>query len=380
MGAHFLNDKYKNLKFGDYVITDFFVSNKADYLLKNNVFVLGGISGTEKKSFAVTFIVTQNVINSKVELTKIVKNYETILKKKYYFFILFVVDEDGVTVIPQNDEKAYYDLKDIKNLIDDKKTVLENSFKIEEKNNNVIDEKNVSNEPFYYIYDKNKSHEVHKKYSKITNIEKLFEQEFSYMSFIGPIVKLCFKFNPVSEYDFVNQYFNSAESNKNEFIKERGLTRFEVMEMTTRFQRRVGEVSNTTITHEDAFHYIMWNIINFAFSGFEAEKAYAEVLYKEGYITTKADDDLDEKYGVDIVVKDKNEHQFYVQVKSNSFLSVNKKKEREDAYEKYNKTLKKYNKETYYAFYTRSADGKITWKEDKETGKTLFDVSILTKY
>jgi hypothetical protein len=379
MGTHFLNNKYTNLKFGDYVITDFFVSNKADYLPKNNVFVLGGILGKEK-TFAATFIVTQKEINSKVELIKIVNNYNAILQKKEYFFILFVVDEDGVTVIPQNDEKDYYDIDDIKNLIDDKKTVLENSFKNEEKNNNVIDKNNVSNEPFYYIYDKDKSHEVHKKYSKISNIEKLFEQEFSYMSFLGPIVKLCFKFNPVSEYDFVNQYFSSAESNKKEFVKERGLTRFEVMEMTTRFQRRVGEVSNTTITHEDAFHYIMWNIINFAFSGFEAEKAYAELLYKNGYITSKADDELDEKYGVDIVVKNKNEQKFYVQVKPNSFLSVNKKKEREDAYEKYNKTLKKYNIKTYYAFYTRSTDGKLTWKEDKETGKTLFDVSILTKY
>ena len=378
MGSHFLNNKYKNLEFGDYVITDFFISNKANYLPQNNVFVLGGISGI--KSFAATFIITQNEINSKVELTKIINNYNAILKKKFYFFILFVIDTDGVTVIPQNNEKAYYDLNDIKNLIDDKKPVLEKTSENEQKNNNAIDEKNITNTDFYYIYNKDKSHEVYKKYSKISNVERLFKEEFSYRSFIGPIVKMCFMFNPVSEYDFVNQYFNYAESNKNGFTIERGLTRFDVMEMTTRFQRRVGEVTNTTITHEDAFHYIMWNIINFAFSGFEAEKSYAEVLYKEGYITNKVEDSLDEKFGIDIVVKDEDKDIFYVQVKPNSFLSANNKNEREDAYEKYNKTIKKYNLKTYYAFYTRNADGKITWKENKETGKTLFDVSILTKY
>lgn len=360
---HFLTDNYKNLKFGEHVIDDFFYP-RAKYLTDNYVSALGGIVGT-KSFYAATYLVSQDDIKSKDFLCKIKESFDIITRQNNYVLILFVMDEDGRTVIPQNDDKHYYDLADIERLI--------NSFKLTECYNPVDNNS-------YYIYDKNKSYEIHKKYCEIPNVEKLFDQEFSYKSFIGPIVKLCFGFNPVSEYDFVNQYFDYAESNKNGFIIDRGLTRFEVMEMATRFQRRVCEVTQTPITHEDAFHYIMWNIINFAFNGFEAEKAYSEVLYKEGYITTKADDNLDKKFGVDIIVKENNEKTFFVQVKPISFLGVDKKKEREDAYEKYNKTLKEYKLKTYYAIYTRDDDGKIIWKKNNETGKTLFDASILTKY
>jgi hypothetical protein len=206
-------------------------------------------------------------------------------------------------------------------------------------------------------------------------ITQLYNSEFGKKSDVGRTIELLFNNNPIDEYDAMNMYFNYAEQNRHLLVEHRGLTRSEMEDLASRFSRRVSEVTmnNVYMSVDDAYNYIMHQVINKVFLGYYAEKVYQKYLIKNGNKVEKPSKNIDQYYGIDLIV-DNNK---YIQIKSFKQLVSG---ECIDCFKKLHEKAKNdYGYETVYAFYERGSDGSFKWLYKNCETETLFTLDDILK-
>ena len=208
-------------------------------------------------------------------------------------------------------------------------------------------------------YNVNKSFDTHEIYKNNRILNNLLEDEFTNVNMVGHCFMLCLKHNPINYYEFEDKYFKYAESSKNFFIRERGLTKEEFNDLALRCYKRCCEVLNNTIPIEDVYSLLYYHIIAIAFTGFTAEKKAQYLMRDMGLVVDKPDKDMDSNYGVDFIVyenEDRKKYKMFVQVKPISYFgkyASNKNK----LLDCYKRCKEKFNVETYYILYERTVDG-----------------------
>jgi hypothetical protein len=223
-----------------------------------------------------------------------------------------------------------------------------------------------------------KSNDIYRSYSNGNYgdmITQLYNSEFGKKSDVGRTIELLFNNNPIDEYDAMNMYFNYAEQNRHLLVEHRGLTRSEMGELALRFSRRVNEVTmdNVYMSVDDAYNYIMHQVINKVFLGYYAEKVYQKYLIKNGNKVEKPSKNIDQYYGIDLIV-DNNK---YIQIKSFKQLVSG---ECIDCLKKLHEKAKNdYGYETVYAFYERGSDGSFKWLYKNYETETLFTLDDILK-
>lgn len=348
-----LNEKLKNCKIGGYQIKSV-EKVRVQHLKNANVDYVGYIKNHSGKFFSL-FIFDN--IPSKDEVNDAVKRFNKIRQDKSEFLFLALIIHDNIVAVNSETSEYFYTLEELKRLSEEEKAPIE-----------VTD----------MIYNQEKSDEIYKKYSDYNEVTKLHDLEFSKHSIVGPLVQLCNDYNPISCYDLVNQYHNYAEENKHLYIIDRGLTREEVYDLAQRFSKRVKEVTQKdkklNMTPYEAFHYLMYRIINITFQGYYAEKLFAEEQIKKGYLVKKTDKEMDKDYGVDLIVFNKDKD-INIQIKPYNILLHNDEKCMKILKNKYEKFLKEKQKETFYAFYTKE-ENKYEWVKNPKTSDYVFDINI----
>lgn len=326
------------------------------------------VTNCNNKGVFIRIINADDIFNfNSIEL--LVKWEESLKYGNKFLCIVVAVKDNQIIPNIMYGNKLYYSRNDIKTLYNDFSKIISNQTK---------EIKNIESSKPIMIYNHNTSWEVYKKYSNNDMINKLYSMEFESKDVIGCLVASCIDYNPISFYDAANHYFTYAELNKNLYIRDRGLTKSEVIELATRFARRVKEVTyynEVSMSVEEAFHYLMYNIINKTFIGYFAEKTLADVFIKEGYLIFKSNADLDQNYGVDLKVKNEDK-EFAIQIKSKWFLKTITKKDINKLKEQYNKTLRDEKLETFYAFYSLDEHNNYTWEVSKD-GSCLFNINFI---
>lgn len=364
-----------NDKFGHKIIEGFSADSFSRCSKKPKEYNFSFISKNKNGKIILIRIINQNEVLNNNDLTTL-NNWIKILHtiepgKKYapygpdYLCICVVVNNGQIEPNILNKEKFYYTEYDIQKLY------LNNLDRPTE--NKIINPHNVEN----IIYNHIKAWEVYRKFYKNDEINQLFTNEFELKEIIGPLVSSCIDYNPISFYDAANHYFTYAEQNKHLYVKERGLTKNETIEVAIRFARRVSEVTNNkiTMTTDEAFHYLMYITINKMFIGYLAEKNLSEIFIKDGFLVFKANAELDKDYGVDLIVKT-DKTKFAIQVKSKWFLQHIKNEDIVKLKAQYIKTLKEENLQTYYAFYRCDENNNYVW-EVFENNSNLADISFI---
>lgn len=321
----------------------------------------------DKKKKVMLRIVTPDVILNKnlYSLYEWYKSFYEKGNKKYPTygsdFLCLIVVFDGYNIMANilDSNRYYYTYKDIKRLC----TITEN----ESNEVNIGVECN-------FIYNDELSKIVYNKFHKNSFISDLYSAEFENKNVIGSVVTFCMDRNPISYYDAANMYFTFAEENKNLLIKDRGLTKNEIIELSNRFCRRVNEVQKLqTMTLSEAFNFLMYRIINQTFNGYYAEKQLMEALFKTGYLIYK-DEKLDIDYGIDFIAKN-DDKTICVQVKSKYILKCSDEETIKCINKKYKKALSE-GYETYYAFYNFDENNNIIWEINPEDGSCFFNIKI----
>lgn len=321
----------------------------------------------ENKKVMLRIVTPDTILNE--NLHDLLKWYESFYEKKEteryptygddYLCLIVVFDGDDIKANIIDNKRYYYTYKDIKNLCTLNVNTV-NDVKIEDKCD--------------FIYNAELSKLAHDKFSKNSFISDLYSAEFDDKNIIGLVVNFCMDRNPISYYDAANMYFTFAEENKNLLIKDRGLTKNEIIELSNKFCRRVNEVQKLqTMTLSEAFNFLMYRIINQTFNGYYAEKQLMEVLFKTGYLIYK-DEKLDIDYGIDFIAKNDNKT-ICVQVKSKYILKYCDEETIKCINKKYKKALSK-GYETYYAFYNFDENNNIIWETNPEDGSCFFNIKI----
>ena len=358
--------------------------NKIDFCKKGYFLAKNGCQficyqGGKTKRALVPIIFELDRINECGYYDSIIKRYNDVRNnygKDYSFvFVLYSEIKDAFIV---NFRSCRFDclfsFDDFKNYYITYKNTTENK-NTESKNNdnNVIVEKHNK-----FSYAVEKSNDIYRSYSNSNYgdmITQLYNSEFGKKSDVGRTIELLFNNNPIDEYDAMNMYFNYAEQNKHLLVEHRGLTRNEMEDLASRFSRRVSEVTmnNVYMSVDDAYNYIMHQVINKVFLGYYAEKVYQKYLIKNGNKVEKPSKNIDQYYGIDLIV-DNNK---YIQIKSFKQLVSG---ECIDCFKKLHEKAKNdYGYETVYAFYERGSDGGFKWLYKNNETETLFTLDDILK-
>ena len=365
-----INDKILKIcqeNFGNSIIENFKTNEfKVVTGKKTLSFNFSYISTSGKKNVMLR-IINPTSLNDIDSLNIWYKNLYEKGNKKYATYgsdwLCLIVVFDGFNLVANilDNNRYYYTFKDI-------------NFLHENKNINNKADKKIIEDKCDFIYNDKISKLTYDKFHNNSSILELYMAEFEDRNVIGSVVTFCMNRNPISYYDAANMYFIYAEKNKSKLIKDRGLTKNEIIELSIRFCRRANEVQSfQNMTLNEAFHFLMYRIINQTFNGYYAEKQLAEIFFKEGYLVDKTED-FDINYGIDLIAK-KNDEIIYVQVKSKRVLAYKNEKIIKEIIEKYNKALYD-GYETLYAFYEYNEHNEIMWETNIENGTCLFNKNI----
>lgn len=303
---------------------------------------------------------------------KVRKNYG----KDYSLTFVLYSEKDDKFIVNRDRFDILFTLEDFKNYYG---VVLSPNDDIKDVTSGVeVKTKTVANTSKKIHYAVEKSNDIYRSYSNGNYgelITQLYNSEFGKKSDVGRTIELLFNNNPIDEYDAMNMYFNYAEHNKHLLVEHRGLTRSEVEDLASRFSRRVSEVTmnNVYMSVDDAYNYIMHQVINKVFLGYYAEKVYQKYLIKNGNKVEKPSKNIDQYYGIDLIVNNNK----YIQIKSFKQLVSG---ECIDCFKKLHEKAKNdYGYETVYAFYERGSDGSFKWLYKNNETETLFTLDDILK-
>jgi hypothetical protein len=193
---------------------------------------------------------------------------------------------------------------------------------------------------------------------------------------------LCRILEPESHEDFVEKYFEYAESHKHLPINERGLTKEEFYQSAVRYKALAdSKVPNNGISLETFFHDLACHVFTETYDG-HITKEKPLLAYIRNFVNKNArfpkDIKEDMNTGIDILVCDGNDTPSYgIQIKPSSFFIGFSKGVKSDIIEdnrslvnKYYNAKRTYGIETYYCIY----DDKRGWLRN-ETGKFSFKLT-----
>ena len=317
-------------------------------------------------------IVEPGYYNSLIERhNKIRKNYG----KDYSLTFVIYSEEEDKFIVNRNRFDILFTLEDFKNyygIVLSPNDIKDMTSGCEDNTKSIVN----TNKKINYAVEK--SNDIYRSYSNGNYgelITQLYNSEFGKKSDVGRTIELLFNNNPIDEYDAMNMYFNYAEQNRYLLVEHRGLTRDEMEDLALRFSRRVSEVTmnNVYMSVDDAYNYIMHQVINKVFLGYYAEKVYQKYLIKNGNKVEKPSKNIDQYYGIDLIV-DNNK---YIQIKSFKQLVSG---ECIDCFKKLHEKAKNdYGYETVYAFYERVSDGSFKWLYKNCETETLFTLDDVLK-
>jgi hypothetical protein len=317
-------------------------------------------------------IVEPGYCNSLIERhNKVRNNYG----KDYSLTFVIYSEEDDKFIVNRNRFDILFTLEDFKNyyeIILSPNDIKDMTSGCEDNTKSIVN----TNKKINYAVEK--SNDIYRSYSNGNYgelITQLYNSEFGKKSDVGRTIELLFNNNPIDEYDAMNMYFNYAEQNRHLLVEHRGLTRSEMEDLALRFSRRVNEVTmnNVYMSVDDAYNYIMHQVINKVFLGYYAEKVYQKYLIKNGNKVEKPSKNIDQYYGIDLIV-DNNK---YIQIKSFKQLVSG---ECIDCFKKLHEKAKNdYGYETVYAFYERGSDGSFKWLYKNNETETLFTLDDVLK-
>ena len=317
-------------------------------------------------------IVEPGYYNSLIErYNKVRKNYG----KDYSLTFVLYSEEEDKFIVNRNRFDILFTLEDFKNyygIILSPNDIKDMTSGGEDNTKSIVN----TNKKISYAVEK--SNDIYRSYSNSNYgdmITQLYNSEFGKKSDVGRTIELLFNNNPIDEYDAMNMYFNYAEQNRHLLVEHRGLTRSEMEDLSSRFSRRVNEVTmnNVYMSVDDAYNYIMHQVINKVFLGYYAEKVYQKYLIKNGNKVEKPSKNIDQYYGIDLIV-DNNK---YIQIKSFKQLVSG---ECIDCFKKLHEKAKNdYGYETVYAFYERGSDGSFKWLYKNYETETLFTLDDILK-
>lgn len=180
------------------------------------------------------------------------------------------------------------------------------------------------------------------------------------------------KIKPSSIDDFFERQQEYANLNKKEPIYYRGLTLSELEELASKlklFSEYKKPFLKLKFSEKEYINYILYVNYIQTFNGKKGEENIIKFLKNKNIPAELADDELDSKYGIDILFdNDKG-----IQLKSSRFLISNKKSVITDIHDlkkKYHKSLKEKGIKTFYIFYDKQTNSYLTFENDK----------ILTEY
>lgn len=214
---------------------------------------------------------------------------------------------------------------------------------------------------------------------KDNNVRKIFHSMFSKTSSVGNLTNLFRLHNPSSEQEFCSRYFSYAENNKHLPIVERGMTYDEFLTAVDTYKKYGDENSNTSYNYEYYFNDLLCHLFTETFDGKRVEVEFNQYVRNKGYETFYCNGVLDSKYGLDILVKDKEGKYFGIQIKPITFFLSRKSdvfKDKMKLIRNYHTLLEDKNLKTYYAIYKNGND--IHWILNNDN--ILFTIESLFSY
>ena len=171
-----------------------------------------------------------------------------------------------------------------------------------------------------FKYVKNDSILAKKKTNKNQTIRNVYKNNFSPSNVIGQCITLCEKLKPISCEDFEIKYHEYAQNNINLPIKERGLTKEELITTVKKFKEKC-ETADKSLTYDEKIYYdtLICHIITETYYGYLREQLLMNYINNIGLQIKKSSYKEDAKKSIDFIVNN-NDEEYYIQVKPLSFF------------------------------------------------------------
>lgn len=171
-----------------------------------------------------------------------------------------------------------------------------------------------------FKYDKLESIKAKKKTNKIQIIRNVYKNCFAPSNVIGRCITLCEKHKPTSCEDFEEKYHKYAQENINLPIKERGLTKDELLSTVKKFKQKCEEIDNS-LNYDEKTYYdtLICHIITETYYGYLREQLLMNYINNIGLQIKKSSYKEDAKKSIDFIVNN-NDEEYYIQVKPLSFF------------------------------------------------------------
>lgn len=207
-----------------------------------------------------------------------------------------------------------------------------------------------------FKYVKNDSIIAKKKTNKNQSIRNVYKNYFAPSNVIGQCITLCEKLKPTSCEDFENKYHEYAQNNINLPIKERGLTKEELIATVKKFKEKC-EAADKSLTYDEKIYYdtLMCHIITETYYGYKREQLLMNYINNIGLQIKKSSYKEDAKKSIDFIVTDVDGNEFYIQIKPLSFFKglhyTDTRKDNQKMVNNAFNILKKENKNFYVCIY-----------------------------
>ena len=174
-----------------------------------------------------------------------------------------------------------------------------------------------------FKYVKNDSILAKKKTNKNQTIRNVYKNNFSPSNVIGQCITLCEKLKPTSCEDFEIKYHEYAQNNINLPIKERGLTKEELIATVKKFKEKC-ETADKSLTYDEKIYYdtLMCHIITETYYGYKREQLLMNYINNIGLQIKKSSYKEDAKKSIDFIVTDVDGNEFYIQIKPSKRLRI----------------------------------------------------------
>ena len=173
------------------------------------------------------------------------------------------------------------------------------------------------------IFIKPKEHYVALKRKTHYYLDNIYKKNYAPRHKIGSCSFLYKALKPVSYQDFYEKYINYLP---NVDAKYRGRSLEEIITMAKDFENKAKNSFKDieiiqNMTFEDFFDLLILHIIIETYDGHIAEEHYKNLYHKLGYEIIEPNDNDDALRGIDFIIKGKNNHQHFIQVKPRSFAT-----------------------------------------------------------
>ena len=193
------------------------------------------------------------------------------------------------------------------------------------------------------------------KFNKNNDVATIYKEHFAPSTSIGECNKLCRMHKPKSEEDFLDKYLKYAEKHKDMDIRQRGLTKNELLNTALNFFLEITEkVPEFGTSFDECLDCLVCHIITETYTGYLAEETAFKHLVDNGFTCENTSDyRQDSWYGIDFFTY-VNGTKYAVQVKPISFIIGKKqhiKNDRRELVLKYDRANYKYKVKTLYAIH-----------------------------